>query len=110
MVEVAHDYQAQVQKYIIEELGLLNSYDMWHGKYKSTKVIHTKIYSWSGTKSVAKLTAKITKGAARSEGVTRFHQLSDKPRACRLLKEKRACNSNSVLYTQQNSNQTVVCN
>lgn len=60
MVEVAHDYQAQVQKYVVEELGLLNSYDTWHSKYKSMKVImYTKLYSWSGTKNVAKLVAKI---------------------------------------------------
>ena len=31
----AHDYQAQVQKYIVDELGLINSYDTWHGKYKA---------------------------------------------------------------------------
>ena len=29
--------------------------------------------------------------------------------AYRLLKEKRACNCHTVLYTWQNSNQTVVC-
>ena len=32
VVEVAHDYQAQVQKYVVDELKLLNSYDTWHGK------------------------------------------------------------------------------
>ena len=46
MVEVTHDYQAQVQKYVVRELGLLNSYDTWHGECKSTKIIlHTKIPS-----------------------------------------------------------------
>lgn len=35
VVEIAHDYQAQVQKYIVDELGLINSYDTWHGKYKA---------------------------------------------------------------------------
>ena len=46
MVDVAHDYQAQVQKYVVEKLRLLNSYDMWHGKDKSTKLLlHMKIYS-----------------------------------------------------------------
>ena len=35
VVEIAHDYQAQVQKYIVNELGLINSYDTWHGKYKA---------------------------------------------------------------------------
>ena len=32
VVEVAHDYQPQVQKYVVDELKLLNSYDTWHGK------------------------------------------------------------------------------
>ena len=31
VVEVAHDIQAQVDKYIRETLGLVNSYDTWHG-------------------------------------------------------------------------------
>ena len=31
VVEVAHDIQAQVAKYIRETLGLVNSYDTWHG-------------------------------------------------------------------------------
>ena len=35
----------EVQKYVVEKLGLLNSYDMWYGKDKSTKLLlHTKIY------------------------------------------------------------------
>ena len=36
------------------------------------------MYSQSGTKNVAKLIAKIAKGAACSEEVTWFRQLSDK--------------------------------
>ena len=32
MVEVAHDMQLQVGRYISLELNLLNSYDTWHGK------------------------------------------------------------------------------
>ena len=31
---VAHDFQVGVKKYVTEELGVLNSYDTWHGKYK----------------------------------------------------------------------------
>ena len=31
-VEVAHDMQQQVAKYIRNDMGLLNSYDTWHGK------------------------------------------------------------------------------
>ena len=31
VIEVAHDMQAQVSKYV-RELKLVNSYDTWHGK------------------------------------------------------------------------------
>ena len=31
--EVAHDIQAQVSKYVSEKLGLVNSYDTWHGMF-----------------------------------------------------------------------------
>lgn len=31
VVEVAHDIQTQVSKYIRDTLGLVNSYDTWHG-------------------------------------------------------------------------------
>ena len=31
VVEVVHDIQAQVSKYIRETLGLVNSYDTWLG-------------------------------------------------------------------------------
>ena len=42
MVEVAHDYQAQVQKYVVDELKLINSYDTWHGRtYRYS--IHTTV-------------------------------------------------------------------
>lgn len=36
VVEVAHDHQVQVTKYVTEDLKLLNSYDTWHGN-KHTK-------------------------------------------------------------------------
>ena len=32
VVEVAHDHQAQIMKYITEDLQLINSYDTWHGE------------------------------------------------------------------------------
>ena len=32
-VEVAHDIQAQVSKYVKETLGLVNFYDTWHGMF-----------------------------------------------------------------------------
>ena len=31
VTEVAHDIQAQVSKYVSVTLGLVNSYDTWHG-------------------------------------------------------------------------------
>ena len=30
VTEVAHDYQPAIKKYV-EELGMVNSYDTWHG-------------------------------------------------------------------------------
>ena len=33
IVEVAHDNQPVVKKYVTDELKLLNSYDTWHGKW-----------------------------------------------------------------------------
>ena len=33
VVEVAHDIQTQVARHITSDLGLLNSYDTWHGQY-----------------------------------------------------------------------------
>ena len=34
VTEVAHDFQVGVTKFVTEELGVLNSYDTWHSKYK----------------------------------------------------------------------------
>ena len=31
VMEVAHDMQFQVARYVTTDLGLLNSYDTWHG-------------------------------------------------------------------------------
>ena len=31
VTEVAHDYQPQVKRFIVDELGLVNSFDTWHG-------------------------------------------------------------------------------
>ena len=33
VTEVAHDYHVGVMKYVTEELGILNSYDTWHGEH-----------------------------------------------------------------------------
>ena len=34
VTEVDHDFQVSVMKYVTTELGILNSYDTWHGKYR----------------------------------------------------------------------------
>ena len=69
-----------------DELGILNSYDTWHGKFVSH--LHTMYMSvcgvyclymyMSGTKNVAKELKKIAQGANKWEGVNWFRQLSDK--------------------------------
>ena len=39
VVEVAHDYQPTLQKYLVDELKLLNSYDTWHGKTQQYTIL-----------------------------------------------------------------------
>ena len=33
VTEVAHDLQFCVKKFVTEELGVMNSYDTWHGSF-----------------------------------------------------------------------------
>ena len=33
VIEVAHDYQPQVEKFLEKEIHCLNSFDTWHGNY-----------------------------------------------------------------------------
>ena len=35
VTEVAHDFYVGVQKYVTDDLGLVNSYDTWHGMIES---------------------------------------------------------------------------
>jgi hypothetical protein len=58
VVEVAHDFQQQIRRYVVEDLKMVNSYDTWHG-----------------TKNVAKVLAKVIKGR---RGNPIKDQLSDK--------------------------------
>lgn len=67
VVEVAHDIQAQVSKYVKETLGLVNSYDTWHG-----------------TKNVAREMKKITEGPKKERGKKWFPQLVDKRRSVKI--------------------------
>ena len=78
-VEVAHDMQQQVAKHIRNDMGLLNSYDTWHGKALYFILIILMItFVNVGSKNVAKIMAKITAGPAKSRGVTWFPELVDK--------------------------------
>ena len=36
--EVSHDIQAQVSEYVSTDLGLVNSYDTWHGEGVRCKI------------------------------------------------------------------------
>ena len=75
-----------------DELGLLNSYDNWHGKFGMVNcgklcicnvllvcVSLSILYMYiPGTNNVAKGLQKISQGANKWEGVNWFQQLSDK--------------------------------
>ncbi len=80
VVEVAHDMQHQVSRYVTSDLGLKNSFDTWHGKYKiccNNKVHCSELFS-SGTKNLSKCLQKVTQGRVRDKGVTWFPELVDK--------------------------------
>ena len=86
VVEVAHDIQHSVTRYITDSLGLINSYDTWHGAlcgYWSKNCI--KSSSPAGTKNVDKLMKKITEGRVRDRDVTWFPQLVDKSECAHVL-------------------------
>ncbi len=69
--------QAQVAKYVSDELGLINSYDTWHGKKICGIycIIFTHIL---GTNNVSKEIKKATQGLVRDRGKVWFPELSDK--------------------------------
>ena len=33
IVEMAHGYHPSMKKYIVDDLGMVNSFDTWHGKH-----------------------------------------------------------------------------
>ena len=63
VVEVAHDFQQQIKRYIVEDLKMLNSFDTWHGELLPILECQCtfEVY-FTGTKNVAKSLAKATKG------------------------------------------------
>ena len=80
VVEVAHDIQLSVSKFVTQELKVLNSFDTWHGnmcKLSRTCILYCSKFR-SGTKNEAKELAKITQGRVRDRGVTWFPELVDK--------------------------------
>ena len=43
VVEVAHDCQPSVKKYIVDDSGMVNSFDTWHGKITHTYFVSVSI-------------------------------------------------------------------
>ena len=80
ITEVAHDIQQQVSRYVTGSMGVVNSYDTWHGKMHQTSGsgLFMLILPFEGTKNVAKEMKKITDGLVRNRGVTWFPELVDK--------------------------------
>ncbi|XP_064402159.1 uncharacterized protein LOC135347946 [Halichondria panicea] len=67
VVEVAHDMQHQVSRYVTSDLGLKNSFDIWHG-----------------TKNLSKCLQKVTQGRVRDKGLTWFPELVDKQKSIKV--------------------------
>ena len=80
VTEIAHDIHTPVSSYVTRELGLVNSYDTWHGKTWNIILIVfiLHVYLFQGTKNVAKEMSKITKGPVKTRGITWFPELADK--------------------------------
>ena len=77
---MAHDYQTAIKRYV-EELGIVNSYDTWHGMVwydHSSTVVMCISWNCAGTKNVAKEMRKICAGTVRNRDKTWFSELSDK--------------------------------
>ncbi len=78
IVEVAHDNQSVVKKYVTDDLNLTNSYDTWHGKCVECHVLIFTNSVYLGTKNVAKGMKKLAIGTKKAQGKTWFPELSDK--------------------------------
>eukprot|EP00731_Ephydatia_muelleri_P012127 Em0006g1021a len=66
ITEVAHGYQATIKQYV-QQLGMVNSYDTWHG-----------------TKNVAKQLHRICASTVRTRDRTWFTELFDKARCTKV--------------------------
>ena len=80
MTEVAHDHQVCVKKFVTEELGVINSYDTWHGIfliYLKNPFLIKRMHT-IGTKNVVKKVKKVAEGKVKDEGKVWFKELRDK--------------------------------
>ena len=87
MTEIAHDCHVGVQKYVTDGLGLVNSYDTWHGMIIIACTVLVMLFQifikCAETENLVKLVGKVAKGTVKEEGKTWFLQLRDK---CKKLK------------------------
>ena len=82
VVEVAHDMQLAVERYVKQDLKLLNSFDTWHGM-KLTAMVQSLCLHWCNStpcrnQERCQGACKITKGRVRDQDVTWFTELADK--------------------------------
>ena len=76
ITKVAHDYQSTIKQYV-EELGMVNSYNTWHGMVSICfQCVLFRVSA--GMKNVAKELRKICAGPVRAKDKTWFTELSDK--------------------------------
>lgn len=67
--EVAHDHQVSVKKFVTEELGVLNSYDTWHGIYLFFKLpFNSKLHILQGRRMLWRLSRRLLKARWRMRG------------------------------------------
>ncbi len=77
VVEVAHDNQSVVKKYVTNDLNLTNSYDSWYSKCVEYHVLIFTKSVYLSTNNVAKSMKKIAIGTTKAQGKTRFPELSE---------------------------------
>ncbi len=72
IVEVAHDNQSVVKKFITDDLKLINSFDTWHGKcVEPRNNYYYRVGVFSGTKNVAKNMSNWDQKGSRKDLVSR---------------------------------------
>ena len=82
VTEVAHDLQQQVARFVTVQLGVVNSFDTWHGMINAH--LHIILYSFEFSfvsfirDEECGQRKKITEGLVRNRGITWFPNLIDK--------------------------------